>query len=144
MSNEPVVNFHFSVDFSDMIGGFSEISGLKAKHEILEYRSGADPTYSPIKIPGLKKYSNIVLKRGALKDDNTSFSWFNNIGLIVEKRDITIKLLNHQHEPSIVWKVKNAWPIEINFSELNALKSEILIETLELAHEGFIMERLGN
>ncbi|MEP3836895.1 MAG: phage tail protein [Algibacter sp.] len=144
MNDNPVVNFHFSVSFDDVIGGFSEITGLKAKHEILEYRSGDAPNYSTIKVPGLRKYSNIVLKRGTLISDNSSFSWFDNIGLIVEKRDFTIQLLNHQHEPTIVWQVRNAWPIQIDFSELNAKKSEILIETLELAHEGFTIQRLGN
>ncbi|MDB2463157.1 phage tail protein, partial [Algibacter sp.] len=121
---------------------FSEISGLQAEHQILEYRTGADKVFSTIKIPGLRKFSNIILKRGALKNDNTSFTWFNNIGLTVERRDVTITLLNHQHEPTIVWRVKNAWPVRIDFSELNALKSEILIETLELAHDGFVVQRL--
>jgi len=143
MPNQPVVNFHFQVEWGGTEVGFTEVTGLKAKHEVLEYRHGADPSYSVQKIPGLRKFSNIVLKRGALKDDNENFEWFKKIGLSAERRDITIKLLDHEHEPIIVWKVKDAWPVSIEFSELNALKSEILIETLELAHEGFVVERLG-
>ncbi|WP_178988547.1 phage tail protein [Winogradskyella schleiferi] len=144
MENSPVVNFHFQVEMESTEIGFSEVSGLKAKNEVLKYRSGADKAYSYTKIPGLRKYSNIVLKRGALKDDNENFIWFNEVGLVAERRDVTIKLLNHQHEPTIVWQVKNAWPVCFEFSELNSIKSEILIETLELAHEGFVVQRLDS
>ena len=140
MDNSPLLNFHFQVDLGDSIAGFSEVSGLRAEHEILEYRSGSDKEYSTHKIPGLKKFSNLVLKRGVLKGDIDIFSWFNNVGLAVERRQVTITLLDHNHEPTMIWIVKNAWPVRFTFSELNALRSEILIESLELAHEGIVVE----
>jgi len=108
----------------------------------LEYRQGADITFTTQKIPGLKKFPNIVLKRGAFKNDNDFFAWFNQTGLEAEKRDITISLLNSQHEPTIVWKIRSAWPVVCKYSKLDAMKSKILIETLELTHEGFTVERL--
>ena len=142
MNSYPVVNFHFRVEWGGANIGFSKVSGLKAEHEILEYRTGADKEYSAKKIPGLKKFNNLILKRGVLEQDNDVFLWFNSIGISTERRDVVISLLNHEHEPTIVWKIKNAWPVSLKFSQLNAIKSEILIESLELAHEGYIVERV--
>ncbi len=136
MNNTPVVNFHFSVEWGGSSINFSEVSGLKVQHEVIEYRSGASPDYSTIKIPGLKKYSNIVLKRGVVSNDNEFYNWLKTVGITAERRDLTISVLNHEHEPIVVWRIRNAWPIRLEFGELNAIKSEILIESLELAHDG--------
>ncbi len=141
MNNSPVVNFHFSVDWGGTRIGFSEVSGLNAELEVLEYREGSNPEYTTQKLPGLRKFSNITLKRGAYKGDYELFAWFNTGGIIVERRDIVISLLNEQHEPIIVWKVKNAWPVSVKYAELNAVKGEVLIESLEIAHEGLVTER---
>ena len=88
-------------------------------------------------MPGLKKYTNIVLKRGVQKNDKEFFDWVNTVQLnTVERRDITISLLDETHAPLITWKVRNAWPCKYEISPLHASSNEVLIETLELAHEG--------
>ncbi len=133
----PLVNFHFQVEWGGTRIGFTEVTGLSAKQEIVEYRDGASKEYTTQKIPGLRKYSTIVLKRGVFKEDNELFEWFNTVKLgNLERRDITISLLNEEHEPTITWKIKDAWPVAINYAELNAMKSEVFIERVEIAHEG--------
>lgn len=143
MSNYPLVSFHFQVKWGDNKIGFSEVSGLTVEHELIEYRDGASKEYQTIKMPGMRKYSNILLKRGTFQEDNEFFQWVSTYTLAnIERRDITIALLNEQHEPVIVWQVKNAWPISLKFGELNAMKSEVLIESLEIAHEGFTVQHI--
>jgi len=45
----------------------------------------------------------------------SSFNWWNTVQLnTIERRDITISLLNEEHEPVVTWKVKNAWPTKYN------------------------------
>lgn len=137
----PLVNFHFSVEWGSSKIGFSEVSGLSIAHDVIEYRHGASPEYQILKMPGMRRYSNIVLNRGSYKGDNEFFQWINTVSLSqVERRDLLISLLNENHEPVVVWKVRNAWPISLKFGELNAMKSELLIERLELAHEGISVE----
>jgi phage tail-like protein len=58
----------------------------------------------------------------------------------IERRDITISLLNESHEPVVIWKVKNAWPSKVTSTDLNASGNETAIETMVLAHEGLTME----
>ncbi|WP_276166761.1 phage tail protein [Zobellia alginiliquefaciens] len=141
MAENLLVNFHFKVDWGGTRIGFTEVTGLDIEQEVLEYREGASPEYAPIKIPGLRRYSNIILKRGVFKSDNEYYEWLNTTQLnIVEKRDITISLLNESHEPVVVWLVKSAWPVALKSTNLHSTNSEIAIESLELAHEGLSIE----
>jgi hypothetical protein len=49
--------------------------------------------------------------------------------------------LNDNHLPVVVWKVKNTFPAQLEWSKLHATEEEILIETLETAHEGMVVEQ---
>jgi len=133
--------FHFQAEWGGARIGFTEISGLDVETEVIEYREGASPEYNKLKIPGMQKYSNITLKRGVMQSDNDFFLWWNTVALnTVERRDVTISLLNEAHEPVMVWKVKNAWPAKITSTDLKADGNEIAIETVELAHEGLSIQ----
>ena len=138
----PLPSFHFSVSWEDgKTVAFSEVSGLNVETEVIEYRDGESNTFSTIKMPGMKKYSSITLKRGSLAGDNTLFDWWNTANLnTIERKAVTISLLNEEHKPVITWKVKNAFPTKIDSGSLNAKNNEVLIETLELAHEGVDIE----
>lgn len=137
----PLVKFHFSVDWAGTNIGFTEVSGLDVETELIEYRQGASPEYSKIKMPGMQKYSNITLKRGTFKNDNEYYQWWNTVKLnTIERRDITIKMLNEEHEPVIVWKVKNAFPLKVQSTDLKGDANETAIESMELAHEGLTIQ----
>lgn len=137
----PLSNFHFQVEWGGERVGFSEVSGLNIEFEAIEYREGADPVYHVRKMPGLEKYANIVLKRGIIKGDNDFFNWIRTIKMNeVERRDLTISLLDEEHNPAVTWKVKSAWPVKYSGPELNSRGHEVAIETLELAHEGITVE----
>lgn len=141
MNDYPLVKFHFQVEWGGTKIGFTEVSGLDVETEMIEYRHGASPEFSKTKMPGMQKYSNITLKRGSFQSDNEYFEWWNTVKLnTIERRDITISLLNEEHEPLIVWKIKNAWPLKVQSTDLKADGNEVAIETLELAHEGLNME----
>jgi phage tail-like protein len=137
----PLVKFHFSVDWAGTNIGFTEVSGLDVETELIEYRQGASPEYSKIKMPGMQKFSNITLKRGTFKNDNEYFQWWNTVKLnTIERRDITIKMLNEDHEPVIVWKVKNAFPLKVQSTDLKGDANETAIESMEVAHEGLTIQ----
>lgn len=141
MAEYPIPKFHFQAEWGGSKIGFTEISGLDITTEVIEYRDGASPEYTKVKMPGQRKYSNITLKRGTFKGDNQFYSWFNTVSLNqIERRDITISLLNENHEPVVVWKVKNAWPTKVTPTDLKSDGNEVAIESLELAHEGLTIQ----
>ena len=141
MNDYPIPKFHFQADWGGVRIGFTEVSGLDAETEIIEYREGASLEYSKRKMPGMQKYPNVTMKRGVFASDNDYFKWWNTVALnTVERRSVTISLLNEKHEPVMVWKVKNAWPAKIASTDLKADGNEIAIESIELAHDGLVIQ----
>lgn len=141
MANYPLPKFHFSVEWGGTRIGFTEVSGLTIENEVIEYREGNSPEYNKVKMPGLHKFGNITLKRGTFTRDNDFFKWLNTVKLnTIERRDLTISLLNEEHEPVFVWKVKSAWPVKIQAPDLKSDGNEVAIETIELAHEGLVID----
>jgi phage tail-like protein len=133
--------FHFRVEWGGTNLGFAEVSGLKVETTPIEYRDGISPSFSVVKMPGLIKAGDITLKRGVVSKDNEFFSWFKENKLNkAERRDITISLLDEEHNPIMIWKVANAFPIRIESPGLKATGNEVAIETLVLAHEGVTIE----
>ena len=51
MSEYPLSKFYFEVDWGGTKVGFQEVSGLNTEYDILEYRHGASPDFSKIKMP---------------------------------------------------------------------------------------------
>ncbi len=137
MADYPLPKFHFQLEWGASTVAFSEITGLEVETEIIEYRDGANPEYSKQRMPGMQKYANIVMKRGVFSGNNEFFDWWNTVKLNkIERRDLTVSLLNEEHEPVMVWNIKNAWPTKIQSTDLKADGNEVALETLELAHEG--------
>lgn len=140
MADRPVVNFNFKVEWGGTRIGFQEVSGLKMENEVLEYREGSSKDYSTTKIPGLTKYSNITLKRGIFLGDNELYDWWKTVHDSEFRKDIIISQLNGSFEPIIVYKIRSAWPVKFESSNLNAIHSGIAIESLEITHEGILIE----
>ncbi len=141
MAEYPIPKFHFQVEWGGSRIGFTEVSGLDITTEVIDYRDGASPEYTKIKMPGQRTFSNITLKRGTFAGDNEFYAWFNTVNLNqIERRDLTISLLNESHEPVVVWKVKNAWPSKVTPTDLNSDGNEVALETLELVHEGLTIQ----
>lgn len=137
----PLPKFHFIVEWGGTRIGFTEASGLDRQIDVIEYREGASKEYHKIKMPGLQKFSNITLKRGTFKGDNQFWDWLNTVQLnTIERRDLTLKLLNESHEPVVTWQIKQSWPVKIQSTDLKADGNEVAIETLELAHEGLTIK----
>ncbi|HLV67285.1 MAG TPA: phage tail protein [Polyangiaceae bacterium] len=140
----PLPKFHFEVQWGGSRIGFTEVSGLDAETELIEYREGSSREYSKVRMPGMQKYSNVTLKRGTFASDNEFFQWWKSTRTLgkPERREIIINLLNENHEPVFKWTLRNAFPTKVQATDLKAEGNEVAIETLELAHEGIEIEAL--
>jgi len=143
--NYPLPNFHFEVNWGGTRIGFSKISGLEVATSVIEYREGSYLIYNTTKQPGRTIYSNIVLERGIFLNDFDFFTWWQKTYNFQEKsqsfrRDVIISLLDDAHNPVMIWKVLNAWPCRVRWSELNAMDNQVMMESLELTHEGLVLQ----
>jgi phage tail-like protein len=129
---DPYRNFNFRVEIDGVtLAAFSEVGGLEASVDVVEYRTGSDPLQSVRKLPGLRRYGNIVLKHG-LTQNHELWAWFKS----GERRDGAIILLDDAFHDVLRWHFTNAFPCKWEGPALNARTSEVAIETIELAVEG--------
>ena len=137
----PVSVFHFQCEWGGTRIGFTEVSGLTVELQNIDYREGSSLEYQVTKMPGIPQYSNITLKRGMFNGDNEFFQWLNTVALnSIERRDLTITLLNEEHAPVVSWKVKSAYPCKVDGPSLNSTSNEVAVESIELCHEGLTIE----
>ncbi len=136
MASTPYGKFRYKVEIDGLeTGGFSEASGFDASIDVIEYREG-DMVQTPLKLPGLKKYGNITLKQG-VADSMVMYEWMiAGVEGEVERKTITITILDETETATASWQVINAWPAKYTAPDFNATSSEVAIETLEIAHEG--------
>ena len=141
----PLTTLHFAVSWQDSqnTSSFSEVSGLTMEAEVVEYRGGADKQLSTRKQPGLKKFGNVTLKRGIAPAEagNGLFQWYNTIlGGSVQRRNVTVSLLNEEREPVMTWKIRDAWPVKVEGPGLKSTGTDVSLETVEFACEGVEVE----
>lgn len=138
--NDPYGAFNFTVEIDGVtVAGFSEISGLNSESDVVEYRTGGEDITNR-KLPGLKKFANLVLKRGFTASDDL-WQWRKRVmDGQTERQSGTIVLRNEARDPAIKWVFREGWPSKWEGPAFNAKTSEVAIETLEIACEGVEME----
>ena len=135
----PIPKFHFKVDIDGQSYHFKEVTGLKLNTDMIEYRVGDDPTFIKQRVPGLKKFEDITLKKAMFKNDSALLDWFLDVQKNYSRRkDIVISLLDEQGNPLFTWTVVKCFPTKYSGPDLNAEESQLAMEELVLAHEGIM------
>ena len=133
---DPYSAFNFRVDIDGIpVAGFSECSGLTTETDPIEYRIGTEDI-TVRKLPGLRKYPNIVLKRGYTTAAEL-WDWRKKvINGQTDRRSGSVTLLDESRKPAVEWKFREGWPCKWEGPALSAKNNEVAIETLEICHEG--------
>ena len=148
-----VFNFYLTlIDSSNVVGtlitaalnykvaGFSECSGLEATVEVMEYKEGGLNEYVH-KFPTRASFGNLTLKHGVIYLYDDLWSWhFDFVQGQGKRKDGLVVLLDEARRPAKVWKFRRGIPMKWVGPTLNAAQSNIAIESLEIAHEGLILE----
>ena len=145
----PPAGFYFSLSFEAIRTGadaaFQEVSGLNAERATETIGQGGQNLYK-YQVPGVAKYTNLVLRRGLLMEGSALSAWVRStIGSdltdpIVPKQ-VFLSLLNPDGSPLIVWTFEQAWPVKWSLSDFKAEENVLAIETLELAYTRFQQQK---
>jgi phage tail-like protein len=58
----------------------------------------------------------------------------------IEPKDVSVKLLNEEHQPLLAWNVVKAYPTKWAVSDFNAGNNAVVIETLQLTYQYFTLQ----
>jgi phage tail-like protein len=134
----PLPAFRFQVTWGTMAKiPFQEVSGLDTETQVIENRHSNSPAYATIKMPGIKKFGNVTMKRGVFTKDNAFWTWYSQITMnTIPRMSVVVQLLDEQGNPTMTWTLANAWPTKISAPTLKSDGNEVAIQSIELAHEG--------
>ncbi len=141
----PPVGFHFMVDVAGFDASadsrFSEVSGLQAEVSTEEVAEGGQNRFVQ-KYPVRTKYPELTLKRGLLKD-SAMINWIASCidDFDIEPRNITIMLLNEDHEPLMHWHIVGAYPVKWSVSDFSASSNSIVVESLQFYFQYFSLKQ---
>ncbi len=136
----PLVKFQFSVNIGDKEAFFQEVTGLSAEIQQIEYRAGNSKEFSAVKMPGIKKFGNVTLKKGIFKDDKGFWDLYKKVVMnTFERSTITISLLDEKNGVAMSWTLANAFPCKITVTDMKSDANEPAVETMEIAHEGLAL-----
>lgn len=132
----PLPKFYFSVTGIPGNPVFQEITGLEADAQVIEYRAGNSPVFSPIKMPGLRKVGTVTMRKGIFVTDSNLQAWFDSITMNTIKRcTIVVALLDETGNPQYKWQLDNAFPVKLTGTDLKSDGNEVAVESIEVAYE---------
>ena len=129
-------NYRLTIDGA-AAGSFSEVSAADVSCDPIEYREGYGQAVKPSPAkPGLIKYGNVTLKWGVINDASV-LNWIQQTASgMVERKAVTIELLDDAEKAVASWSLANAWPVKCTMPDRNIAAAETPVESLELATEG--------
>ena len=135
--NDPLTTFLFGLkitdlglDHTDGTAFFKSVTGLKVDTDVTDYQEGGVTAFMR-KVIGVRKWTNIVLSQG-FTGDNTLWNWRYN----PKRVNGSIFAIGPDMKPVARWDFKNGYPVKWNGPEYDATKSDLAIESVEIAHEG--------
>jgi phage tail-like protein len=122
-------------------GYFTQVTGFSSQTDVLEYPEGGQNSFVH-RLPTRVKQGNITLKRGVVSDA-ALLEWYQMAVVQVQPVTLVITLLSASMQPVKVWNFVNAYPIKWSGSDMNASSTEVLTETLEVAHGGMTVQAVA-
>jgi phage tail-like protein len=157
-SNDPVLGFNFSISLVETAssgaflqaavglppqGGFSECSGLEVSIPAETYAEGGN-NGTLLKFAGRASWSNLKLKRGVITAA-TLWKWHQDyLEGHGKRRDGVITLLDERGKSVRVWRFRRGLPVRWAGPAMNALRAEVAVEEIEIAHEGLRQTGAGS
>ena len=135
--------------------GFQKVSGLQADIGVMEWKEISNPV-SPLKFPSTFKFGDLKLDRGVSTNRRGLWKWYEDVLQTMQlgtatvecRATVTIHVIPKGFIPystsgsgggsgMMTWQVYHAFPKQIRFGDFDAEGSNVLIESLTLANEGF-------
>lgn len=138
--SDPYAQMRFLLEIDDVVtAGFSRCTLPTSSTDVIEYREGNEPP-TPRKLPGLTTYGPLVLETGVTDESIELFEWRSLVeqgAIAAARRSIGVVLLDAAGNSAAYWRFREAWPAAYEAPRLSATASEVAIERLVVAHEGF-------
>ncbi len=146
---DPLTAFCFSLQIAGVVESgeafFKSIGGLKSESEVVPYREGGLNSHTH-QLVGAVKWPNLVLKRGFVARTGYKLlewrqTWVRDDPRVqLVRRSGKIIQLDSLMQEVCSWVFHDGWPCKWEGPDYDASKTELAIETIEIAHSGLFFQ----
>jgi phage tail-like protein len=139
------MSHHYAVhidNFAYHFGAWSRVTGLSVSWQQIEHRVG-DRGNQVWLAPGASRYEPIALSRAAGPGSRIVQSWLTRTSRDPRPQSGTIQLVGVGGIPLVEWRLNEFFPIAWSIESFDAAGAKPAIETLRLAHTGFLNDALN-
>ncbi|WP_112274534.1 phage tail protein [Lentzea terrae] len=133
------VCFSVSVDKNDL-GSFNSCEGLGCEF-VIEQREEGGNNGMVWQLPTRIKYPNVKLSRPVTRDSQKITNWISGMASGIKRRTAVIEAKNLEGKTIASWSLAEVVPVRWTGPQLSAEQNKVAMETLELAHHGFLDAR---
>jgi phage tail-like protein len=135
---EPAVTVCFAVSIDgDDLGVFNSCEGLGVEVVMEQREEGGNNGYV-WQLPTRLKYTNVKLSRALGPDTVKVAKWFTGMTAKVTRRTATIVAMTSDNSKVATWNLTDVVPVRWSGPSLNLESPKVAIETIEIAHHGFL------
>ena len=135
---DPAVTVCFTVTVDgESLGYFSTCDGLGVEL-VMEQREEGGTNGFVWQLPSRLKYSNVKLSRAVGKDSNLVTQWLIGFADEVARKTACISAMTADGRIVASWSLDGVMPVKWTGPSLNLDSPKVAMETLELAHHGFL------
>jgi phage tail-like protein len=149
---DPLAAFFFSLQITGVIeqastAFFKSVGGLKSESEVVPYREGGLNSHTH-QLVGPTKWPNLILKRGFVRGGYELLQWRqswlddSSKKKLVRRAGKIIQYDSMKH-PVCAWEFVDGWPCKWEGPDFDASKTELAIESIEIAHSGLYFRQSG-
>ena len=141
---EVAVGYLFKVHIDGLdLGAFTKVEGLGARYDILTVKEGGENGFVH-QLPGRIEYENVKVTRPVDEQSGKLAQWFSEFQNAIRRSGhlksmtASIEAMNAAHETVATWNVGGVIPVRYTGPSFQAGNGNVLTETLEIAHSGFL------
>lgn len=137
MTNYAQIN-KFRVTIDELaFGSWTKCDGLKASYDIKEYNEGGQNNFVH-NLHGRLKFEKVNLQRAVCEETNAVAMWFAKFQVVVRRSSGSISIMDSAGTDVFTWNMTGIVPVSWAAAGFDAGGNGVLIETLTLAHDGFL------
>lgn len=143
--SDPLRSFNFKLLIKEVVEGhFTAVDGLGVRVDRLLYREAGNNA-AVRSMPGRVEYAEVTLRYG-LTASTDLWSWMMaSVNGSVQRRNISIAMLDTTGAQEVMrWNLTDSWPTQWLAAPLDALSSDVAIESISLAFDGLELDSAGS
>jgi phage tail-like protein len=141
----PYGAFNYLVEFDggELLGGFSDVSGLSSEIKVAEYRNGNEKENHTRKVAGIHTAGDVTCKRGII-NSKILFDWIKRArtdGPDAKVKAMTVTLHDEAQKPVQKWILRGVMPMKYTGPTLAGKGGgDVAMEEVVFSAEAFEIE----